>query len=117
MEMPGGVRIVDGDLREASMMMTAEALPAEGSILDAERPASETPRPSLGLGLRSQDIRMFGVIFISNTTLFSAMDLAQWLADRFEISSLPTNMIAAVIATALGIVFTAAGRWLGVHDA
>lgn len=107
---------MDGDPGMASMILRAEALPAEASMVAAEPSAAEATRQSPALVVRRQDVRMFGVIFLSNTTLFSALDLAQWLADRFEISSLPTNMIAAVIATGLGIVFTAAGRWLGVHD-
>jgi len=116
MEMPE-VRCVDDDPREASMMMRAGALPVEAGVLAVEPAVAEDKPRSLALGVRRQDVRMFGVIFLSNTTLFSAMDFAQWLADKFEISSLPTNIIAAVIATGLGIVFTAAGRLLGVHDA
>jgi hypothetical protein len=51
------------------------------------------------------DVRSAGLVFATNTTLFSALDMAQWLADRYELSTLPTNLVAAVIATALGLVF------------
>ena len=102
------------------MSMSSEAVGAEATVLDTGAAEAETaaprpsPRPSR---LRSEDIRMFAVIFVSNTTLFSALDIAQWLADRFDMSSLPTNMIAAVIATSVGVGLTAGARWFGVPDA
>jgi hypothetical protein len=53
------------------------------------------------------DVRSIAMVFATNTTLFCALDLAQWLADRYDLSTLPTNLVAAVIATALGLVFAA----------
>ena len=101
------------------MSMSSEAAGVEGTVLEAEAaeadaaapPPSARPSP-----LRIGDIRVFSVIFISNTTLFSALDMAQWLADRFDMSSLPTNMIAAVMATGVGVALTAGARWFGVPD-
>jgi hypothetical protein len=57
----------------------------------------------------SLDPRSIGIIFATNTTLFCALDLAQWLADQYALSTLPTNLVAAVIATSLGVVFAAQG--------
>ncbi|MFL6937209.1 MAG: hypothetical protein ACJ8EJ_21415 [Xanthobacteraceae bacterium] len=102
------------------MSMSSEAVGAEATVLDTGPAEAETaaPHPSARLNrLRSEDFRMFAVIFVSNTTLFSALDIAQWLADRFDMSSLPTNMIAAVIATSVGVGLTAGARWFGVPDA
>ena len=102
------------------MSMSSEAVGAEATVLDTGAAEAETaaPHPSARLNrLRSEDFRMFAVIFVSNTTLFSALDIAQWLADRFDMSSLPTNMIAAVIATSVGVGLTAGARWFGVPDA
>jgi hypothetical protein len=109
----------DGYAREASMSMSPEAVGTEAAILEATAEADTAAlRPSVRpSALRSEDIRMFGVIFVSNTTLFSALDVAQWLADRFDMSSLPTNMIAAVMATSVGVALTAGARWFGVADA
>jgi hypothetical protein len=53
------------------------------------------------------DVRGIAMVFATNTTLFCALDLAQWLADRYALSTLPTNLLAAVIATALGLAFAA----------
>jgi len=102
------------------MSMSPEAAGVEGSVLDAtatDADAAPPPPAARHSWLRGEDIRVFGVIFISNTTLFSALDMAQWLADRFDMSSLPTNMIAAVMATSVGVVLTAGARWFGVPDA
>jgi hypothetical protein len=102
------------------MSMSSEAVGTDGTVLDTGTADADAapPRPSVRPSrLRSEDIRMFAVIFVSNTTLFSALDIAQWLADRFDMSSLPTNMIAAVIATAVGVALTAGARWFGVPDA
>lgn len=102
------------------MSMSSEAAGTEATVLDTGAAEAETaaPRPSSRMNrLRSEDIRMFAVIFVSNTTLFSALDIAQWLADRFDMSSLPTNMIAAVMATSVGVALTAGARWFGVPDA
>jgi hypothetical protein len=54
------------------------------------------------------DVRSIAMVFATNTTLFCALDLAQWLADRYALSTLPTNLLAAVIATTLGLAFAAA---------
>jgi hypothetical protein len=101
------------------MSMSHEAVGTEAAVLDAAAAeADATPPPaSRRSPLRAGDIRVFAVIFISNTTLFSALDVAQWLADRFDMSSLPTNMIAAVMATSVGVALTAGARWFGVPDA
>jgi hypothetical protein len=53
----------------------------------------------------SFDFRNIGMVFASNATLFCALDIAQWLADRYALSTLPTNLVAAVIATSLGLAF------------
>jgi hypothetical protein len=57
----------------------------------------------------SVDFRSIALVFATNTTLFCALDIAQWIADRFALSMLPTNLIAALIATTLGIAFAAQG--------
>jgi hypothetical protein len=57
----------------------------------------------------SVDLRNIGLVFATNTTLFCALDIAQWLADRYTLSMLPTNLIAAMIATVLGLAFAAQG--------
>ena len=57
----------------------------------------------------SVDFRSVALVFATNTTLFCALDIAQWIADRFALSMLPTNLIAALIATTLGIAFAAQG--------
>ena len=57
----------------------------------------------------SVDFRSIGLVFATNTTLFCALDIAQWLADRYALSMLPTNLIAAMIATTLGVAFAAQG--------
>lgn len=56
----------------------------------------------------TMDVRSVAMIFATNTTLFCALDMAQWLADQYALSTLPTNLLAAVIATALGLAFAAA---------
>jgi hypothetical protein len=57
----------------------------------------------------SVDFRSIALVFATNTTLFCALDIAQWIADRFALSMLPTNLIAALIATTLGVAFAAQG--------
>ena len=55
----------------------------------------------------------FGNIMISvatNTALFTGLDLGQWIADTLSLWTLPANVIAAIIATAFGLVLTAAGH-------
>ena len=53
-----------------------------------------------------------GISVATNTALFTGLDLGQWLADKLSLSSLPANVIAAVIATGFGVALTAAGRHL-----
>jgi len=55
-----------------------------------------------------------GIMIATNTMLFTALDLGQWIADKLALWSLPANVIAAVIATALGLALSAAGRAFGV---
>src|SRR5262245_45024836 len=57
----------------------------------------------------SIDLRNIGLVFATNTILFCALDIAQWLAERYALSMLPTNLIAAMIATVLGLAFAAQG--------
>jgi len=57
-----------------------------------------------------------GVMIATNTALYTALDMGQWVADKFSLWTLPANMVAAVIATALGLALTAAGRALGFND-
>jgi hypothetical protein len=59
-------------------------------------------------GRWTMDVRSIAMIFATNTTLFCALDVAQWLADLYALSTLPTNLLAAVIATTLGLAFAAA---------
>jgi hypothetical protein len=51
----------------------------------------------------------------TNTALFTGLDLGQWIADTLSLWTLPANLIAAVIATALGLSLTAATRVFGVN--
>jgi hypothetical protein len=51
-----------------------------------------------------------GIGIATNTALFSGLDLGQWIADKLSLWSLPSNLIAAVIATAFGLALTAAMR-------
>ena len=44
------------------------------------------------------DIGQIGTMIATNTVLFSALDLGQWIADKLALWSLPANMLAAVIA-------------------
>jgi hypothetical protein len=62
------------------------------------------------------EIANIGVMVATNTALFTALDLGQWVADTFSLWMLPANMVAAAIATALGITLTAASRALGVAN-
>jgi hypothetical protein len=57
-----------------------------------------------------------GTMVATNTALFTALDLGQWLADTFALWTLPANMVAAVIATGLGLALTAAGRALRSNE-
>jgi hypothetical protein len=62
-------------------------------------------------------ISNIGVMIATNTTLFTALDMGQWIADKLSLWMLPANMVAAIIATALGIALTAATRAFGVTGA
>jgi hypothetical protein len=53
----------------------------------------------------------------TNTALFTSLDLGQWIADTLSLWTLPANLIAAVIATALGLTLTAASRRFSVNRA
>ena len=53
-----------------------------------------------------------GISVATNTALFTGLDLGQWISDKFSLWSLPSNVIAAVIATAFGVALTAATRML-----
>jgi hypothetical protein len=54
---------------------------------------------------------------ISNTALFTGLDLGQWIADTLSLPALPANLVAAAIATAFGLTLTAASRALGFNSA
>jgi hypothetical protein len=58
-----------------------------------------------------------GITVATNTALFTGLDLGQWVADTLSLWMLPANLIAAVIATAFGLVLTAAARVFGVNSA
>ena len=57
-----------------------------------------------------------GITIITNTALFTALDMGQWLADKLALWTLPADVVAAIIATALGLTLTAAGRAFGLTD-
>ena len=61
-------------------------------------------------------ISNIGVMISTNTALFTALDMGQWIADKFSLWTLPANMVAAIIATALGIGLSAATRAFGLTD-
>jgi hypothetical protein len=83
--------------------------------VDRARPVSFIPSIASAVADRTEhrrwtfDFRSIGMVFATNTTLFCALDMAQWLSDRYALSTLPTNLVAAVIATTLGLVFAAQG--------
>ena len=58
-----------------------------------------------------------GVMIATNTALFTALDMGQWIADKLSLWALPANVVAAIIATALGVALSAATRAFGVTDA
>ena len=62
------------------------------------------------------EIANIGVMVATNTALFTALDLGQWLADTLHLWMFPANVVAATIATALGITLTAASRALGLAN-
>ncbi len=43
--------------------------------------------------IRSADIRQIGTMIATNTMLFSALDLGQWIADKFALWSLPAGRL------------------------
>ena len=51
-----------------------------------------------------------GVSIATNTALFTGLDLGQWISDKFSLWSLPANVVAAIIATAFGLVLTMAAQ-------
>src|SRR5262245_40331978 len=51
-----------------------------------------------------------GISVVTNTALFTGLDLGQLIADKFSLWSLPANLIAAVIATAFGLALTSSSR-------
>ena len=63
------------------------------------------------------DIGQIGTMIATNTVLFSALDLGQWIADKLALWSLPANMLAAVIAALLALALTAASRQFGLNSA
>jgi hypothetical protein len=54
-----------------------------------------------------------GISIATNAALFTSLDLGQWIADTLSLWTLPANLLAAVIATALGLSLTAATRVFG----
>jgi hypothetical protein len=63
------------------------------------------------------DFGNIGIMVATNTALFTGLDLGQWIADALALWMLPANMVAAVIATALGLALTAASRAIGFGKA
>ena len=55
-----------------------------------------------------------GVMIATNTALYTGLDMGQWVADKFSLWMLPANMVAAIIATALGLGLSAAGKAFGL---
>jgi hypothetical protein len=58
-----------------------------------------------------------GISVATNAALFTGLDLGQSIADALSLWTLPANIIAAVIATALGLALTVASRKLGFAKA
>ena len=58
-----------------------------------------------------------GISVATNAALFTGLDLGQSIADALSLWTLPANIIAAVIATALGVGLTAASRMFGLKTA
>jgi hypothetical protein len=54
-----------------------------------------------------------GLTVATNTVLFTSLDLGQWIADTLSLWTLPANLVAAVIATAFGLVLSGAGQVFG----
>jgi hypothetical protein len=65
--------------------------------------------------LRNVDIGQVGITVATNTALFTALDMSQWIADAFSLGTFPANAVAAVIATALALALNAAVRLIGFN--
>jgi hypothetical protein len=61
--------------------------------------------------------RNIGIMVATNTALFTAWDMGEWIGETLSLWSLPANMLTAVIATALAIGLSAAGRTFGFGNA
>ena len=57
-----------------------------------------------------------GIMIATNTAFFTALDVGQWIADQLALWPLPANLVAAVIATGLGLTVSAAGRAFGIAE-
>jgi hypothetical protein len=57
-----------------------------------------------------------GITIATNTALFTGLDLGQWIADTLSLWTLPANLIAAVIATAFGLILSVASRVCGIKS-
>lgn len=98
---------------QANVTLSGAFVPAATcSISIGMAPQRSTAPASVG----NQHLRRIGIIFATNTALFCALDMAQWLAEQWGLSTLPTNMVAATIATTLALAFTTAGRLNGAKD-
>jgi len=82
--------------------------------------SSQSEESGAHLTVENADVREtlcnVGITMISNTALFTGLDLGQWIADTLSLSALPANLIAAAIATAFGLALTAASRALGFNS-
>ena len=56
-----------------------------------------------------------GIMIATNTVLYTGLDLGQWVADKFSLWMLPANLVAAIIATSLGLALTAAAKAFGIE--
>jgi len=56
-----------------------------------------------------------GISVATNVALFTGLDLGQSIADTLSLWALPANVVAAVIATALGVALTVASRACGFN--
>jgi hypothetical protein len=56
-----------------------------------------------------------GVMVATNTALFTALDMGQWIADTYALWALPANIVAALIAAVLALALSAAGRRFGIE--
>jgi hypothetical protein len=55
-----------------------------------------------------------GITISTNTMLFTSLDLGQWIGETLSLGTLPANLVAAVIATAFGLVLGGASHLFGV---